>query len=149
MGCNLALGDMSNTIMGYLWPCSLQGHFRLLQCTYLQMACNSKAAGHRSKRTGIWDSGRLATHMWYLWPFSGQGLFWSFGAIVSKCPVTPKRLVVGETDWSLGLINICKTCMGLPLPQYCTRSFCGHSVYLSQSGLKLKKVAHRAKQTEL
>ncbi len=42
--------------MGHLWPFSVQGHFGVIQWTYLKMTCNAKIAGRRAKRSEIWDS---------------------------------------------------------------------------------------------
>ncbi len=39
---------------GYLLPISVQGHFEVIQCTCLKMACKSKAAGHKAKQSEIW-----------------------------------------------------------------------------------------------
>ncbi len=41
--------------MGYLWPFSVEGHLGVIRCTCLKVACNSKMAGHRAKRSEIWD----------------------------------------------------------------------------------------------
>ena len=56
-----------------------------------------ETAGRRGKRNKIWDSGTLVTHMWCTFePSSVQGHLRSFGACVSKWPVTPKWLVIEQ-----------------------------------------------------
>ena len=54
----------SNTYMGYLWPCKVQGHFLVIWCTFLKMACTFKTSGRKAKLTEIWDSGILVTPIW-------------------------------------------------------------------------------------
>ncbi len=51
--------------------------FRVICCTCLKMACNSKTAGNRSKRSEIWDLEVVTIYIYmrYLWSFSVQGHF--------------------------------------------------------------------------
>ncbi len=53
---NVALNDTSNTYMGYLWPCSVQGHFVVIRRTYSTVFINSKSVG-------LGDSGMLVEHI--------------------------------------------------------------------------------------
>ncbi len=57
-----------------------------------------ETADRRAKWTKIWDSGTLVTHMWCTFDLVVfKVILRSFGARVSKWPVTPKRLVVEQT----------------------------------------------------
>ena len=51
----LGLGCSCKIYMGYFWPFSVQGHFWGHSVHLSQMACNSKMAGHRLKRSEIRD----------------------------------------------------------------------------------------------
>ncbi len=37
-----------NVYMLHIWPCSGQGNFRVIRCTFLKMACNSKMSVERN-----------------------------------------------------------------------------------------------------
>ena len=69
----------------------------------LKMACNSKTAHRRAKRSAIWDSWILVTYIrgtYDLIVF--KVILGSFGAIVSKWPVSQKGLVVERNGVKLG-----------------------------------------------
>ncbi len=54
-----------------------------------------KTAGRRAKRSEIWDSGTLLTHMWCTFDLvMFKVILGSFSALVSEWRVTLKRLVV-------------------------------------------------------
>ncbi len=56
-----------------------------------------ETAGRRAKRNKIWDLGTLVTHMWCTFDLVVfKVILRSFGACVSKWPVTPKRQVVQQ-----------------------------------------------------
>ncbi len=62
-----------------------------------------ETAGRRAKRTKIWDLVTLATHMWCTFDLVVfKVILRSFGARVSKWPVTPKRLVVERNGVKFG-----------------------------------------------
>ena len=63
--------DSGNTYMGYLWPCSVQGHLRVIRCTCLKMVGVSKMAGGRAKRREIWDYGISVLHICGTFDFVG------------------------------------------------------------------------------
>ncbi len=69
---NLVLWGSCNIYMWYLWPFSVQGHFGVIQCACLNMACNSKTAGHRPEQSEIWDCDSRP-YGGYLWPQSVKG----------------------------------------------------------------------------
>ncbi len=109
--------DISNTYIGYLWLCSVQGHFGVIRCTCLKMACNWETDARRGKPTEIWGLGGTSnTHMGYLWPCRVQDDLGLFGALVSKWAITRKRLVVVQTDWKLGFRDAFNTYMGYVSP---------------------------------
>ena len=60
-------GGSCHMYMGYLWPFSVQGHFDVIRCTCLKIACNSKMAV-RSDINDIsdinWDSLKGVTCIW-------------------------------------------------------------------------------------
>ncbi len=61
----------------------------------LKMVCNSKTAGRRAKRGEIWVLGVLVNHIvGTLDLVVLKVILGLFGAIVSKWPVTRKRLAV-------------------------------------------------------
>ncbi len=71
---------------------TVQGHLGVIRCTCLKMACFSKMADCRMKRTEIWDSS-LRTLYLYGGTFNLSVLkviVGSFGTLVSKWPVTEK-----------------------------------------------------------
>ena len=45
--------------MGYFGPFSVRGHLEVVQYTCLKIASNSKTAGHKTKRSKIWNSWKL------------------------------------------------------------------------------------------
>ena len=52
-------------------------------------------AGRRVKRIEIWDSWILVAHVWGTFDLVGfEVILGSFGAVVSKWPVTQKRLLL-------------------------------------------------------
>ena len=54
------------------------------------MAYNSETGGSRGKQTEIWDSERLATHIWGIFDLVVfKVILGSLGALVSKWPGTP------------------------------------------------------------
>ncbi len=57
------------------------------------MACNSKTAGYRDKRTEIWDSGIVVPCIWSTFDILVFRVILGLcGATVSKWPVTRKWL---------------------------------------------------------
>ena len=61
-------------------------------------------AHYRAKQTEIWDSGVVVMCMHGTIDISVLDvILWSFGAVVSKWPVTQKRLVVEQNEDNLGL----------------------------------------------
>ncbi len=74
----------------------------------------SKTAGCRVKKTEIWDSRTLVTHMGYIWPCMVQG---HFGVIWCTCPKMACNSKtagrgVNVTEWNLGLRGTSNTYMG-------------------------------------
>ncbi len=77
--------------MGHLWPFSVLGHLGFIQCSCLKMACNSKIAGCRMKRSEIWESWVVVVCIWGTFDLLVlKVILGSFGALVSKWPVTRK-----------------------------------------------------------
>ncbi len=70
------------------------------------MACNSKPASRRAKRTDILDSGTLVTHIWGTFDLAMFNvILGSLNTIVAKWPVTKKRMVVEQNGlifWTRG-----------------------------------------------
>ena len=86
-----------------IWPCGVQGQFGVIQCTCLKMACISKRAGHRAKRSEIWDSWTIVINIWGTFELVGfKVILGSFGALVSKWPVSRKGLVVERNGVKFG-----------------------------------------------
>ena len=55
------------------------------------MACISKRAGYRAERSEIWDPWKIVINIWGTFELVGfKVILCSFGARVSKWPVTPK-----------------------------------------------------------
>ena len=90
----------SNTYMGCISPCGVQSHFGVIQCTFLKMACNSKAAGRRLKWTEIRDSGTLVIHMGYIIDRSRQ-VFGDTGSVSLKCRTFCQNSIIFQDRWSL------------------------------------------------
>ena len=76
--------------------------FRVIRCTCLKLACNLKTASHE-RNNEIWDSrvhmGSRSTCIFNVYVVTFDllvlnAILGSFGALVSKWPVTRKRLVV-------------------------------------------------------
>ncbi len=60
-----------------------------------QYGSNSKMAGRRAKWSEMWDSWILVTQIWATFDLVGfEVILGSFGALVSKWPLTRKWLVV-------------------------------------------------------
>ena len=51
---------------GYLRLFYVKGHFEVIWCIYVKMACNSKTACRRLKQTEIWDSGGSCSTSMYM-----------------------------------------------------------------------------------
>ncbi len=67
------------------------------------MACNSKMAGRRAIRSEIWESGVIVTRIWGTFDLLVfKVILGSFGAFVSKWPVTQKRLAIEPTGMKFG-----------------------------------------------
>ncbi len=59
------------------------------------MACNSKMASRRAKRSTFWDSRALIQHVWATFDLLVfKVILGSFGVLVSKWPVSGKSLAV-------------------------------------------------------
>ncbi len=107
-GVNLGHGDGYNINMGCLWPFSVQGHLGVIRCT-----CLKKMAGHKAKRSEMWDSGLLSYVHGTPLTFQCSRPFWgSFGVLVSKWPGTRQRLAIEWSRMKLGLGVSCKMYRG-------------------------------------
>ncbi len=78
------------------------------------MACKSKVAGRRAKRTEIWGSGTLQTYrvMGYIDLVGFKVILESFGALVLKWPLARKRLVAEKNGVNLKLGDTTNTYVG-------------------------------------
>ncbi len=75
----------------------VQAVIGVIQCTCPKMASISKMAGRRAKTTEIWESGILVTHIWGTFDLVGfKVILGSIGALMSKWPVSQKRLVIKQ-----------------------------------------------------
>ena len=84
--------------MGYLW-----GHFGVIQCTCLKMACNSKMVNGRATRSEIWDSWLLVTCIWHTFELLVLNIILgSFDALVSKWCVAGRQLPVERNGVKFG-----------------------------------------------
>ena len=64
----------------------------------------SKTVCRRAKRTEIWDSGILVTHIWGAFDLVGyKVILGSFSALVSKWSVSQKWLAVEQNGVKLGI----------------------------------------------
>ncbi len=107
MRWNIWPWDINNTSIGYLWPCSVQGQFGVIQCTCLTMAYMSKAAGRRATQSEIWVSGVLVIHILSTFGLVGfKVIFKSLSALLPKLPASRKRLVIQWNGVKLGLMDI-------------------------------------------
>ncbi len=113
-----------------IWPCRVQGHFRVIQCTCLKISCISKRAGRRAKWTEIYESRTLVIHiqgnltLWgsrsiwitYIWGTYDLVVFkvilGSFSALVSKWAVSRKGLVIERNGVKFGIRNTSYTYVG-------------------------------------
>ena len=67
------------------------------------MAGISKMAGHRGKRSEIWDLWTIVINIWVTFELVGFKVIWgSFGALVSKWPVSRKWLVLERNGVKFG-----------------------------------------------
>ena len=91
--------------MGDIGPFSVQGHFGVIRCTCLKMACNSKVASRRAKQSEIWDWGSCNMYMGCLKLelLMFMVMLGLFGALVSKWPITRKFLAI-EQNGHLGVV---------------------------------------------
>ena len=102
------------------------------------MASNSKTTGRRAKRSGIWVSWILVTHIWGTYDLVVfKGILESFGAFVSKWPVSRKWLVIEQNGVKFGT-RIWGT---LYLVRFKVKLW-GHSVHFSQNGSRAKGSQH-------
>ncbi len=68
-----------------IWPCRVQGQFKVIRCTCLQMAYILKMARRRAKWSNIWDSWILVTYMWDTYDLlMFKAILGLFGVLVSK-----------------------------------------------------------------
>ena len=85
------------TYVGYIWPCMVQGHFEIIWCTFLIIACISKKVSHRHDRvenSEIWDSWRPVIHMGYIC-FVRLRSFWGHSVHLSQ-----NCLYITRTKWN-------------------------------------------------
>ena len=69
------------------------------------MACNSKTAHHGVKRSEIWASWILVTHILGTFDLVRFKVIWgSFGALFSKWHAS-QQLVLERNGWNLGYMN--------------------------------------------
>ena len=82
--------------MGYLCPFSDRCNLGVIWCSRLKMSCtgNSKTASRRAKKSEIWE---IIQHIWgTLDLLVLKVILGSFSALVSKRPVSRKRLAVEQ-----------------------------------------------------
>ncbi len=94
MQWNLGLRCSCYMYVAYLWPFSVQCHFGVMWCTCLKM------------RETDWNLGLGCCCRMFMGTIGNlvlKVILGSFGAFVSKSPVTQKWLVYGEMDWNLRL----------------------------------------------
>ncbi len=84
------------------WPSSVQGHLGVIQCTCLKIACNSKTAGRRAKWSEIWELGQLLYNIVWFDIVGFKVNLGSFGALISKWPVSRKGLVIERNGVKFG-----------------------------------------------
>ncbi len=94
------------------------------------MDCNSKTADRRAKQNEIWLSGVIVICIWGIFDLLVFN-FGSFGALISKWPITRKRLVVERNGVKWGSRGQLLHAYEVPLTFECSRSFGGHSAHLS------------------
>ena len=94
--------------MRHRLPFSVQNYIEFIGRTCLKMTCNAKTDDHREKRSEFWVSGVVYLIIYIKIIFElaiFEIILGSFGALVSKRPVTRKRLSVEQNSvkfWSLG-----------------------------------------------
>ena len=77
---------------------SLQVYFGVIWCTYLKNGLSRRVNGYE-----IWDSGTLVTPIWGRELVVFKVILVSFAALVSKSPISPKRMVAyGEKFMTRG-----------------------------------------------
>ncbi len=103
----MGFGGNCNMYMGYLWPFGVQGHFGVIQCTCVKMACSSKKLSETDWNLGL--RGTCNIYMGYLWPFSVQS------HLGVKMPVSRKCLALGENETSANRSSRASRPMGLLL----------------------------------
>ena len=52
---NMGVKSSCSMCIGYLWPFIVQSNFCIIQCTCVKMACNSKTASSKTKRSEVWE----------------------------------------------------------------------------------------------
>ena len=88
----------------YIWELSIKCYSEIFRhiSKYWQPLI-LKTAGHRVKRTEIWDSAPLVTHLWNTFdPVVFKVILGSFGVLVSGWPATQKGYTQSEEDRNLG-----------------------------------------------
>ncbi len=74
-------------------------NFGVIQCACLKIACVSKTAGRRVKRSEIWDSWILVTHVCDTFDLVGfKVILGSFGTLFSKRHVSQNNWSYSETE---------------------------------------------------
>ncbi len=82
---NRSVSQWTHVLYWCVWSFSVPGHFNVIWCTCLKMACNSKTAVCRKKRSEIWKSGvAVNMYMEYLWPVIAQGNLGGFHRAVKQ-----------------------------------------------------------------
>ena len=124
------------TYMGYIWPCRVQGHFGVIRYTCLKMTCISKTAGHRAKRTEIWDSGILVVHIWGIFDLVGFKVIWCNCLKIAWISKTTGCRAKWTESWDLWMLVTHMEYIWLSRVQ---GPFEGHSLHLSQKILPVSQ----------
>ncbi len=128
-----------------LGPCSVQCHFRVLQCICLKWPVTTRKPDCRVKRGEIWDSGVLLVEYTTICGNFDLKVFkvilGSLDSLLSKQPVTGKRLAIKRNRVKSVTRGVIIDYIGIPFIFYCLMRSGGHSVQLSQPGSYIKRFA--------
>ncbi len=79
---------------------SVQGHFGVIQCACLKMACNSKRDDYRAKQTEIWDLGLVVWH---------RLSTFECNYVKMTCNLKKKDWLQSKMGWNVGLMLTSRT----------------------------------------